>query len=419
VRAIGGTAAFIGLAMASLAGAAIAAEPRETIVMPHRCVVDGTRLLVLSSSPQAYAIRGPRSEAIVPVCRDGGSCLDVRAHRFSIACEGGVVPWVEVAAALGHQRLGRTTVEAGSLKLHIEPARAEQSPRKRPAKFVVFPTGHAPVDEVGAHIARVDDVPRPELAIRPAAEPAPAQPEVASWLTVVERSDSAPSASVTSGRVIAGVLVATLVAALITIGLAAHKSDLLRARFRYRLHRLGNTRRPRSERPSDPAAAACRDLEDIAMSEIARATEQASRLATSPLRRALHTEIERHRRRIAALAERADGKPADWDALRRRFETAAAEAARLRKIVDDAAKSLDDRATVRQPAEPVDRLSAYEVLGASPDVSERVLKKLVEALRACWHPDLARDETDRRRREQRIKEINVAWDIIRGKRQEA
>ncbi len=419
MRAIGGTAAFIGLAMASLTGAAIAAEPRETVVMPNRCVVDGNRLLVLSSSPQAYAIRGPRSEAIVPVCRDGGSCLDVRAHRFSIACEGGVVPWVEVAAALGHQRLGRTTVESGSLKLHIEPALADpKSPRKRPANFVVFPTGHAPVDEVGAHIARVDNVPRPELAIRPAAEPAPAQPEVASWLTVVERSDAVPT-SVTSGYVIAGALVVTLVAALVTVGLAARKSDLLRARFRHRLRRLGNARRPRSELPSDPAAAACRDLEDIAMAEIARAAEQAARLATSPLRRALHAEIERQRRRIGALAARADGKPADWDTLRRRFETAAADAARLRKIVDDAARSLDDRATVRQPAEPVDRLSAYEVLGASPDVSERVLKKLVEALRACWHPDLARDEPDRRRREQRIKEINVAWDIISGKRQEA
>jgi hypothetical protein len=417
VRAIGGTMAAVLSAISALSAVARAAEPRETIVMPHRCVVDGTRLLVLSASPQAYPIRGPRSETIVPVCRDGAACFDVRAHRFAIACEGGVVPWVEVAAALGHQRLGRTTVEAGSLKLHIDSAIAETK-KKRPAKFLVFPPGHAPVDEVGAQIARTDDVPRPELAIRPASEPLPAHPEVASWLTVVERSD-APPTSLPTGRMIVGAVVTIIALGLAGTLLVARRRGLTPALIRYRLRRFGPSLSPRKTASADPEAQACGELEAIATDEIARAAEQAARLAPSPLRRALLTEVERHRRRVTTLAARADGTSPEWHALRRRFETAATEAARLRKIVDDAAKSLDERAAVREPAEPIDRMSAYEMLGASPDVSERVLKKLVEALRACWHPDLARDETDRARREQRIKDINVAWDIISGKRQEA
>ncbi len=419
MRAIGSTTSALLFAISALTTAATAAEPRETVVMPHRCVVDGTRLLVLSSSPQAYSIRGPRSETIVPICRDGASCFEVRAHRFAIACEGGVVPWVEVAAALGHQRLGRTTVETGSLKLHMDDASADSKPgRKRPTRFVVFPPGHAPVDEIGAHIARVDDVPRPELAIRPAAEPAPAQPEVASWLTVVERTDPTPTPALTTGM-IATALLALVVTLSAGVFLVARRRDVRGAMIRHRWRGFGAILRTRKDDLSDPAAEACRDLEAIAVQELDRAAEQAARLAASPLRRALLSEIERHRRRIATLALRSDSTPPNWPALRRRFETAATEAARLRKIVDDAAKSLDEPAAVRQPAEPVDRMSAYEVLGASPDVSERVLKKLVEALRACWHPDLARDETDRARREQRIKDINVAWDIISGKRQEA
>ena len=52
------------------------------------------------------------------------------------------------------------------------------------------------------------------------------------------------------------------------------------------------------------------------------------------------------------------------------------------------------------------------------DVSPKTLKKLVDALRACWHPDLAKDDADRVVREERMKRINIAWDILAEKRQE-
>jgi DnaJ-class molecular chaperone len=65
------------------------------------------------------------------------------------------------------------------------------------------------------------------------------------------------------------------------------------------------------------------------------------------------------------------------------------------------------------------RLEAYAFLGVNAGASELMLKKTVNALRECWHPDLATDEEDRHRREIRIKQINVAWDLISQKRMSA
>jgi hypothetical protein len=117
-----------------------------------------------------------------------------------------------------------------------------------------------------------------------------------------------------------------------------------------------------------------------------------------------------------AQGSRRPASPDAWARHRARLETIHTDLLRLRDIVERAANSL-----VAGPsplASPADRREADEVLSVNPEVSDRVLKKLVEALRACWHPDLARDEVDRRQREDRLKHINVAWDLITGKRQE-
>jgi hypothetical protein len=48
-----------------------------------------------------------------------------------------------------------------------------------------------------------------------------------------------------------------------------------------------------------------------------------------------------------------------------------------------------------------------------------MLKKIVKNLRQNWHPDLASREEERRIRGLKLKQINVAWDIICGKRASA
>ena len=81
--------------------------------------------------------------------------------------------------------------------------------------------------------------------------------------------------------------------------------------------------------------------------------------------------------------------------------------------------------TARTPVTPIaqelprDKQEAFEVLGANPEASEKILKRLVDALRATWHPDLASNDDDRELRDRRIMQINVAWDLITDKRSEA
>jgi hypothetical protein len=72
--------------------------------------------------------------------------------------------------------------------------------------------------------------------------------------------------------------------------------------------------------------------------------------------------------------------------------------------------------SLEMPATPQE---ALQVLGASPDASIDVIKKIVDGLRQSWHPDLAKSEDDRLYREQRVKQINVAWDILSGRRSAA
>jgi hypothetical protein len=62
---------------------------------------------------------------------------------------------------------------------------------------------------------------------------------------------------------------------------------------------------------------------------------------------------------------------------------------------------------------------ACEVLGISLDASEEIVKKVADALRVANHPDHARDEADRQRREAKSKQINSALDLLTGKRRAA
>jgi hypothetical protein len=67
------------------------------------------------------------------------------------------------------------------------------------------------------------------------------------------------------------------------------------------------------------------------------------------------------------------------------------------------------------PRLPATFEEACNFLGVNPRASEAVVKKVVDALRQNWHPDLADDEDDRATREERIKRINAAWDLVRAR----
>lgn len=63
---------------------------------------------------------------------------------------------------------------------------------------------------------------------------------------------------------------------------------------------------------------------------------------------------------------------------------------------------------------PKSREEALSVLGMSQtsDASAKAVKKIVDGLRLSWHPDHAANEADRQLREARLKQINIAWEII-------
>ncbi len=66
--------------------------------------------------------------------------------------------------------------------------------------------------------------------------------------------------------------------------------------------------------------------------------------------------------------------------------------------------------------QPTSRSEAIEVLGVDPDAGKDTIKTTVTRLRRALHPDHAIDEEDLALRERRLKQINVAWDIVSGKR---
>ncbi len=81
--------------------------------------------------------------------------------------------------------------------------------------------------------------------------------------------------------------------------------------------------------------------------------------------------------------------------------------------------SRDAARSVSEVPVPTTYDDALEVLGASPDSSTAAIKKIVDGLRQSWHPDLARSETDRLQREGRVRQINVAWDLVSQRRSAA
>jgi hypothetical protein len=117
-------------------------------------------------------------------------------------------------------------------------------------------------------------------------------------------------------------------------------------------------------------------------------------------------------------AQDQQGHQGEQDVARKRAQSrlqrVTSDLDRLQEIIAGAIAS-QTRGNGPRPL-PRDVSEAFAVLGVNAGVPGATLKKLVDALRVSWHPDLATSDEDRRHRDERIKEINVAWDLIAGKR---
>ena len=141
-----------------------------------------------------------------------------------------------------------------------------------------------------------------------------------------------------------------------------------------------------------------------------------------PLRRVLDEEILRVRQRLAVAKSAGAQGTVDRNRLpAAAYRVLSRDLERIWRIAESAKESISGAkpATVAFAKMPTTRAEAFDVLGINASVGEATIKKVADALRMSWHPDLAQDEADRAAREERIKQINVAMELIAGKRPSA
>ena len=134
-----------------------------------------------------------------------------------------------------------------------------------------------------------------------------------------------------------------------------------------------------------------------------------------PLRQLLRADLDSVDRRLASLELTRAMAGRQLDEARPMFEQIVADLQRIRTLARIDHERAGNGAGRDADAVPTTREEAIAFLGINGEASERVVKKLVDALRqTCSHPDLARDEGDRRLRESRMKQINGAWDLLKS-----
>lgn len=443
------------------AWSALPASAADRLEMPYSCTTRANEVVLKAGAPQLYEILGNKEQRTYTACREAGSpnCKTMTIYRFAISCGGKSVSWVEIAAKIRSETIGASWLEADQLNLLI---RTNKGNAQRTARFII-PRGYAPIEEVGARLNSHDDlsdiaqnlvdhptVPNPvsvppdaiaadaadaaiaaaaDMAARSAASSAILVADTAliseeAWQTVVYEHDVGAAVSPAAGGLVyaytLGALALTLLAAMFGF-LGRHRWRTPFSFARLRTVIGGSATRswwrsklsaklPRTDNQTffngvDSVAALLLQVESLVY----------SLKSAGPLRDTLSGELKGIRQRLASL------KQADRGELSEARTSAGLRAIvrdleRIRRIADSAAISMSKGARVGRGAVPKTAAEAYELLGINASVSEATLKKIVDGLRMSWHPDLARDAADRDLREERTKCINIAWDLITGKR---
>lgn len=167
-------------------------------------------------------------------------------------------------------------------------------------------------------------------------------------------------------------------------------------------------------------AEACRELMKQAATDLVKALSAVNSLRGIPtLQTALQKELDSIRRLLGFTpqARGASGDKKDWTQIKSQLIMGLQGMQRIIGIAEAVRTSFSVHPAALEVI--TTRLEAYAFLGVNASSSEPVLKKTVNALRQCWHPDLAANEEDRRLREIRIRQINAAWDLISGKQMSA
>ena len=365
----------------------------EQLVMPFACHVAGGKVLLAPSAPQAYQIYGRAQHKRLTTCSpyDRRNCQNWFVHRFDLDCGGARTSWQSVVGALS-PILAESVSSSGDA--YDDRAYAPRGPARPPGPGprISFPPGFAPNPMNVARFKQIDAA-TAQIPVPPKKPAATAPSRVAETAP-----NPAPAAAPSTGGK----------------AQAPEKTAVAQAK--------------------KPAVAQSKKPEEYQALQIE--IDSGSREVTGSLPKsgAASNTLWRDAGTVFALTLAALlAFSATLLYRRRRMETLPLPAAHWPAARPSPTRSSNaglEIATAQQPAEtPATRLrlwdedwlpattsEALDVLGVDPDASRDMIKSTVTRLRRALHPDYALDEEDRALRERRLKQINVAWEIVSGKR---
>lgn len=398
----------------------------EDLVMPYSCAVHGNDLHVAPANDTTYRIVGRRIEQPFVACsKTGASCETMMVHRFAIECDGAQVAWSRVTQA--------ATLHGVKVPAGLPAGFAPVSPLS--GRFVL-----PALVRTSAHNAAVamQDL-SPDSVTGLSDDWQTASSGEAQWITEIRSDVLRSSPGGNAGHVAAslgGVLLVLFAASMVAAGRWRMPAQV-RAGWAPNSAAAGDVALMWSRRLIDAVVGMRSKLEHgwEKAAEAAHSDDMANALlilqarlieadlavsALSPhllLRDVLLAEIHTIRTRFSELERHLSRRAPQKSAVV--IRNLLRELDRIGRIANSAAQGGSDRANVGDADDhdaPQTIADAYRVLGINPDAAPAIAKKLVDALRMSWHPDHARDERDRRSRENRMKQINAAWDMVKSQR---
>ncbi|MEZ5826973.1 MAG: hypothetical protein R3D01_00695 [Hyphomicrobiales bacterium] len=361
----------------------------EQLVMPFTCATQGGNVSLAPSAPQAYDIYGSKETKRLKTCSplDPKRCHHWQILRFDVDCGGVRTSWQSIVTAMAPilAESSRSLEPPGSGPGPYDgPAGARQLPHGA-GPAIRFPPGFAPNPLKVASFKRVADAP-PQVAL-PAKKPVPPpsetaanEPSQAPAAVPAAPTDNAPSVANASPEQPETTKVATREPLQIEVV-------------------NGNPETTGSLPKSNTGSSLWQDA-------------VTGFTVTLAVLLAMSAFLLLRRRKVQTLAlavAEFPHEPATPSPLARAANSG----------LDQTAVEPQGESRLRLWDEdwlPMTVSEALDVLGVDPEASRDVMKTTVTRLRRALHPDHAIDEEDRRLRERRLKQINVAWDIVSGKR---
>ena len=430
------------LVMASLmAFAGIArANDGEQAVMAYACAVDRGRVVLTPAPERQYRVLGTRASHAFTACAptNPDKCRTWQIHKFDLACGGQRVSWLLVAGALVDRVPARGQIDNGRLSLRLGPAWQRRDtqpvpigfrrPFERPEQLLAFPAGYAPGLGTGLRFVGVTSPSPTVVDARPEPKAAKAEPktvlsarpagpsEAGEALTTTGSHSAAVTESWITTVVPAGVMAAVELnparALLGVLAVAAVWGGLVLVRRRSALAVASPD--AAASLPIDDDAALCSEMIARSVNLHRAAREAVGAVPSENLRDILTADLAKVQRHLLAADLTNDVAEERWHAVKPKVTMALADLERIARIIAGVLSSQPTPEPLAAASTTPDNAEqAFEMLGINPDAGRTVVKKIVDGLRQSWHPDHARDAQDRQRREDRMKQINASWDLIR------